>query len=253
LVLNRQDIGDEGFQLLTVAKDQSRYVVVYGKTPRALKHGLQELIFYRLPATSQAGSVEWPLDVVMKPVFAYRATYMLPCWSYMDSLAFWERALRFNSELTLNRTWFWLDGFQIAGHKGATQVPEYKTSYDYTASPLSNEKNVQKLIDLVHAEDMKFYVGGSWIDWWHHANEVTADLKNGSEPYKQYYRDFLKTFKNVQGFFFELRGEPDGVKIDEGRDLAPHDEDEQDPHAWVALAAGAAPPRPGRRRHHAGR
>src|SRR5262249_48667776 len=82
-----------------------------------------------------------------------------------------------------------------------------------TASPLSNEKNVQKLIDLVTDEGMKFYVAGSWLGWWHHGVEVDQDPKKG----KQYYLDFLQTFKNVQGFFFEPRGEPDGMKIDEGK------------------------------------
>src|SRR5262245_34276870 len=81
--LTSKDIGDEGFHLVTHEKGGSRYVVVYGKTPRALKHGCQELVFYRTPATAAGGSVDWPLDVVMKPEFAYRSTYMLPCWSYM--------------------------------------------------------------------------------------------------------------------------------------------------------------------------
>lgn len=214
LTLTRQDFGDEGFQLRTFEKGPSRYVIVYGKTPRALKHGCQELVFYRMPASAESGSVDWPLDVVRKPEFAYRSTYMLPCWSYLDTMASWERALRFNSELALNRTWFWLDGFKIAGHKGAGRVPApYDTTYDTTASPLSDERNVQKLIDLARDEGMKFYVGGSWLGWWHHGVEVGLDPERG----KQYYRDFLKTFRNVAGFFFEPRGEPDGTKVDEGR------------------------------------
>ena len=36
---------------LSYEKGKSRYVIVYGQTPRALKHGVQELIFYHLPAT----------------------------------------------------------------------------------------------------------------------------------------------------------------------------------------------------------
>src|SRR5262245_52135111 len=108
--LTTKDIGDEGFQLLTHQHAKSRYIIIYGKTPRALKHGCQELIFYRMPATSSAGAVDWPLDVVMKPEFEYRGSYLIPGWQYLDTIASWERVLRFNSELTVNRIWFLLDG-----------------------------------------------------------------------------------------------------------------------------------------------
>jgi hypothetical protein len=212
--LTPRDLGDEGFQLLTHESGGARAVIGYARSPRGLKHACQELIFYRMPATAAGLSVDWPLDVVMKPEFAYRSTYMLPCWSYMDTIASWERALHFNSEIGLNRMWFWLDGFKLAGHKGAGKVPEpYDTDYDYTASPLSDEKNVQKLVDLANDEGMKFYVGGSWLGWWHHGVEVGQDPEKG----KRYYRDFLRTFKGIGGFFFEPRGEPDGTKIDEGK------------------------------------
>jgi hypothetical protein len=58
---------------------QFRFMIVYGKTSRALKHACQELIFYPLPATVAGVSVDWPLDLVRIPEFPYRGVYMLPC------------------------------------------------------------------------------------------------------------------------------------------------------------------------------
>ncbi len=61
LKLGGEDLGDEGFRLLTCEDGKAKCVVVYGKTPRALKHGCQELIFYHLAATAEGGWVDWPL------------------------------------------------------------------------------------------------------------------------------------------------------------------------------------------------
>ena len=192
LKLTSAQIGDEGFQIITHESGPSRYVIIYGKTPRALKHGCQELIFYHLRATREGLTVDWPLDLVRIPEFPYRGIYMLPCWSAHDSIESWERVLRFNSELTLNRNWFWLDGFPVAGHTG-----------EYTNTPLADEKRVQRLIDLVNDEAMKFYIGGGWMTW-HHKKAVGHDIKKGTD----YYLGYLKTFKRVGGFYFEPTGEP---------------------------------------------
>ena len=200
LELHAAELGDEGFELRGVEDNACRFVVIHGKTPRALKFGLQELIFYHLPATAAGGSVEWPLNVQMKPELAYRGIYMLPCWSAHDSIESWHRVLRFNSELTLNRTWFWLDGFPVAGHPAVSQIPGQKS--DYGSTPLASEKNVQGLIDQVHADDMKFYIGGGWMSW-HHEQVVGKDRGKARE----YWFNYLKTFKNVGGFYFEPTGE----------------------------------------------
>jgi len=210
LKLTAKEIGDEGFQIITHQSEQSRFVILYGKTPRALKHACQELLFYRLRGTVNGLSLDWPLNVMNVPEFRYRGIYMLPCWSAYDSIESWERVLRFNSELTLNRNWFWLDGFPIAGHTG-----------EYTNTPLADEKNVQRLIDLVNDEGMKFYIGGGWMTW-HHKKAVGHDIKQGAD----YYLSYLKTFKRVGGFYFEPTGEP----WDDGRG--------EESKAWLAEVEG---------------
>jgi len=191
LRLTTRDLGEEGFQLLTHESDGSKFLVAYALTPRALKHACQELAFYRCTATRSGGHVATPLDVVMVPATGYRGIYMLPCWSAHDSWESWERVLRFNSELTLNRNWFWLDGFPVAGHKG-----------EYTNTALASEANVQRLFDLVAAEDMKIYIGGGWLNW-HHEKAVGKDVEKGIA----YYRDYLRTFTNFHGLYFEPTGE----------------------------------------------
>jgi hypothetical protein len=130
---------------------------------------------------------------------------MLPCWSQHDSIESWQRVLRFTSELTLNRAWFWLDGFPVAGHPAVSNAPGKKSDYDRT--PLASEANVQGLIDLVNDEDMRFYIGGGWMSW--HQEQVV-----GKDPQKarDYYLAYLKTFKNVGGFYFEPTGEGSEVK-----------------------------------------
>jgi len=210
LELASKDIGDEGFQITTCAKNGTRYVIVCGRTPRALKHASQELLFYQLRGSVTGLSMAWPLDLVRTPEFPYRGIYMLPCWSAHDSIQSWGRVLRFNSELTLNRVWFWLDGFPIAGHSG-----------EYTNTPLADEKAVQRLIDLVNDEAMKFYIGGGWMTW-HHKKAVGHNIKNGTD----YYLEYLKTFKRVGGFYFEPTGEP----WDDGRG--------DESKAWLAEVEG---------------
>ena len=48
---------------------------------------------------------------------------------------------------------------------------------------------------------MKFYVGGGWLTW-HHEQAVGKDIQN-------YYLNFLRSFKNIRGFYFEPTGEPE--------------------------------------------
>jgi len=191
LKLSTENVGDEGFQLVTHRDRKSKYIVAYGRTPRALKHACQELIFYRVQATTKGGRLDAPLNVVIKPETGYRGIYMLPCWAAHDSFESWERVLRFNSEITLNRNWFWLDGFPVAGHQG-----------EYTNTALASDANVQRLFDMVSAEDMKIYIGGGWLNW-HHQKAVGKDVEKGIA----YYLDYLKAFTNFQGFYFEPTGE----------------------------------------------
>jgi hypothetical protein len=189
--LTDEELGDEGFQLVSHEAGGKRYVVVYGRTPRALKHGCQELVFYRLAATISEGAVEWPLNVVMKPQVPYRGCYILPCWAAYDSIENWARVLRFNSELTLNRNWFWLDGFPVAGHSG-----------EYKGTDLARDENVQGLLDLAAGEDMKILIGGGWFNW-HHAQAVGGNLEKGID----YYLQYMDAFRNFHGFYIEPTGE----------------------------------------------
>lgn len=196
LQLTSQDLGNEGFQLLTAQDRKSNYLIAYAKTPRALKYACQELIFYRWQATAWGGRLDTPISIVMKPQVEYRGSYMLPCWSAQDSFESWERVLRFNSELTLNRNWFWLDGFPIAGHSG-----EYKNT------ALSDAGNVQRLFDQSALEDMKIYIGGGWFNW-HHEKAVGKNYAEGIS----YYLDYLKAFNNFNGFYIEPTGEGQEIK-----------------------------------------
>lgn len=191
LQLTSHDLGDEGFQLLTHVQGRRKFIIAHGRTARALKHACQELVFYRIAATATKGWLDAPLNVVMKPETAYRGIYMLPCWAAQDSLESWERVLRFNSELTLNRNWFWLDGFPVAGHSG-----------EFTNTPLARDANVQRLFDLAAAEHMKIYIGGGWLNW-HHEKAVGKDVEKGIA----YYLDYLRAFTNFHGFYFEPTGE----------------------------------------------
>jgi len=196
--LGTAELGDEGFRILSQLFDGSRVLIVAANTPQGLKHGCQELMYFRIDATPDRVSVDWPLDVAMKPQIAYRGSYILPIWSAHDSLDSWKRVLRFNSELTLNRIWFWLDGFPVAGHPASS----HGTDYHFERTVLANDENVQGLIDLVNSEAMKFYIGGGWLSW-HHWEVVGQDRQKARE----YYFDYLRAFKGVGGFYFEPTGE----------------------------------------------
>jgi len=197
--LTTNNLGNEGFQILTHQHGQSRYIILQGNTPRAIKHACMELLFFRTAATKDDASFDWPMDIVKKPAFAYRGIYMLPCWSAQDSLESWQRVLRFNSELTINRNWFWLDGFPIAGHTG-----------EYVDTALASESNVQSLINLCNAEAMKFLIGGGWFNF-HHLKAVSKNYEAG----RDYYLTYLKTFKNFHGLYIEPTGE--GKEIEKWR------------------------------------
>ncbi|MGV3486172.1 MAG: hypothetical protein ACO1RT_17270 [Planctomycetaceae bacterium] len=196
--LGIEGLGDEGFRIVSHEVNGSRVLIVAGKTPQGLKHGCQEWMYFQTAGTSSRVSVDWPLDIAMKPQIAYRGIYMLPIWSAYDSLDSWKRVLRFNSELTLNRIWFWLDGFPLAGHRASA----HGTDYHFDRTVLAKNENVQSLIDLVNSEAMKFYIGGGWLSW-HHWEVVGQDR----EKARQYYFDYLQAFQGVAGFYFEPTGE----------------------------------------------
>ena len=198
LDLKNNGLGDEGFRIFSHETNGCRMLIVTANTPRGLKHGCQELMYFRISAAADRVAVDWPLDEAMKPQIAYRGIYMLPIWSAYDSLDSWRRVLQFNSELTLNRIWFWLDGFPVAGHPASA----HGTDYHLERTPLANDKAVQSLIDLVNGEAMKFYIGGGWLSW-HHWEVVGQDR----EKARKYYFDYLRAFDGVGGFYFEPTGE----------------------------------------------
>lgn len=202
------ELGEEGFQLLLGHDNGQRVLVINGRTPRALKHGCQELVFFRTRATAQHGVVEWPMNIVRRPQITYRGSYMLPCWAQLDSVESWKRVLRFHSELTLNRNWFWLDGFPVAGHPAKSHEPGRPADYD--KSPLANNDAVRSLIELSNKEAMKFLIGGGWMSWHH---EQVA----GKDPAKarQFYLDYLREFPDIAGFYFEPTGE--GTEVTDWR------------------------------------
>ena len=198
LELDTAALGDEGFRILSHQTDGKRVIIIAANTPQGLKHGCQELMYFRTAATPDLVTIDWPLDVAMTPQVAYRGIYILPIWSAHDSLESWKRVLRFNSELTLNRIWFWLDGFPVAGHPASSHGKDYHLENTVLAS----DENVQSLIDLVNSEGMKFYIGGGWMSW-HHWEVVGQDKQRAEE----YYLDYLRAFKGVAGFYFEPTGE----------------------------------------------
>ena len=215
LQLNEGGVGSEGFQILTHELDQRRLIIVQAKTALGLKHACQELIYYRMAVTRDSASVPWPLDVTMQPAVAYRACYMLPCWSAYDSLDAWRRALEFNSELTLNRNWFWLNGFPLLSKYGGI----------YQDSDLGDLNNVRNLIELTHSEGMKFYIGGGWFTWHHKESASGSTVERvarvgaggGEKPIEldeqgmstgiQYYLDLLAALPNADGLYIEPTGE----------------------------------------------
>ncbi len=215
LQLDEVRVAGEGFQILTHEIDQRRLIILYAKTPLGLKHACQELMYYRMTVTQDAASVDWPLNVTMNPAVTYRACYMLPCWSAYDSLDSWRRTLEFNSELTLNRNWFWLNGFPL--------LPKYGGIYQ--GSELGDLGNVRSLIELTHSEGMKFFVGGGWFTWHHKesasgsANERVARVGagGGEKPIEldeqgmaagvQYYLDLIAALPGADGLYIEPTGE----------------------------------------------
>lgn len=215
LRLDDAALGDEGFRIVTHESDQRRLIILHAKTAIALKHACQELVYFRMEVSKDAANVPWPLDVTMQPAIAYRACYMLPCWSAYDSLESWRRTLEFNSELTLNRNWFWLNGFPL--------LPQYGGIYHGTA--LSDVSNVRSLIRLCHNEGMKFTIGGGWFTW-HHKESASGSAAErvaqvgaggGEAPIEldeqgmtsgiQYYLDLLKALPEADGFYLEPTGE----------------------------------------------
>ncbi len=138
---------------------------------------------------------------------------MLPCWSAYDSLDSWRRTLEFNSELTLNRNWFWLNGFPL--------LPKYGGIYQ--GSELGDLGNVRSLIELTHSEGMKFFVGGGWFTWHHKesasgsANERVARVGagGGEKPIEldeqgmaagvQYYLDLIAALRVQMVFILNQR------------------------------------------------
>jgi hypothetical protein len=198
LDLQTDDLGEEGFRIVTHTAGDRRFVIVTANTPVGLKYGCQELTFYHLPVTATQASVEWPLDLKMKPQFAYRGSYMLPCWADHDSVDSWRRVLRFNSEITVNRNWFWLNRHSI--------IKKYEKGYhgiglNYT-DDLTSVANVGSLIDLCHREGMKFSIGGGWF-MWHHEGIANGSVERGIA----YYRELVDLFPEADGLYLEPVGE----------------------------------------------
>ncbi len=192
LRLDRDGLGEEGFRLISHEQNDRRCLVITANAPRGLKHGCQELLFFHTSLTTDAATIDWPLDITMKPASAYRGVYMLPCWSAQDSAENWRRVLKFNSELTLNRVWFWLGGFPLLEKYGG----------EYKGTELADPKTVLDLIKLCRGEGMKFYIGDGWFTW-HHAKAATDSLERGA----QYYRDLLKLLPETEGIYLEPIGE----------------------------------------------
>ena len=69
--LDRGDLGDGGFQIITheVAQQRlklsktRRFVTVTANSPVGLKHGCQELAYFQTSATVNLASIDWLLDI----------------------------------------------------------------------------------------------------------------------------------------------------------------------------------------------
>lgn len=186
------DLGDEGFRIVTHEKGSRRYVLLLAQTAAGLKYAAQELVFFHMPVTKENASVDWPLDIRKKPQFAYRGIYILPCWAQHDSTDHWRRVLQFNSELTVNRNYFWLDGFPL--------LPQY--GGEYAGTDLAKPENVRSLIELSRQEGMKFLIGGGW-DTWHQRTLFNGDISKSV----QYYLDLFHLFPDAEGIYLEPVGE----------------------------------------------
>jgi len=195
--LGTAGLGDEGFRIVTHAAGDRRFVVVVAVTAAGLKYGCQELVFFHLPATSRRAAVDWPIRALRRPQFAYRGVYMLPCWAQHDTIASWRRVLRFSSEITVNRNWFWLNGFPLLAEYGG----------QYAGTDLSNVQNVKDLIELCRGEQMKFYVGGGWFTW-HHEKIAQGSIDRGV----RYYLDVVRLLPGAEGIYLEPAGEGSEVR-----------------------------------------
>ena len=187
-----QGLGEEGFRISTVQDGAHQYVLLLAATPAGLKFACQELVFFHLAATKTSASIDWPLNIRKTPAFPYRGIYMLPCWAQHDSLAHWKKVLRFNSELTCNRNFFWLDGFPL--------LPEY--GGEYSGTDLANPENVRALVALSRSKGMKFMIGGGW-DTWHQRKLFHGDISRSV----QYYLDLVKLLPGAEGIYLEPVGE----------------------------------------------
>lgn len=190
--IQTKDLGDEGFRILTYQKDRHQYVLLLAQTAAGLKYASQELVFFHMPVTKDTASIDWPMNIRKKPQFAYRGIYMLPCWAQHDSTEHWRRVLRFNSELTCNRNYFWLDGFPL--------LPQY--GGEYSGTDLAQPENVRSLIALSKQEGMKFLIGGGW-DTWHQRKLFGGDLSKSV----QYYLDLFHLLPGAEGIYLEPVGE----------------------------------------------
>jgi hypothetical protein len=190
--IRTEDLGEEGFRIVTYQKKSQQYVVLLAQTPAGLKFAAQELVFFHMPATKDLVSVDWPMDLRKKPQFAYRGIYMLPCWAQHDSVEHWRRVLRFNSELTCNRNYFWLDGFPL--------LPQY--GGEYTGTDLAQPSNVRSLIELSQQLGVKFLIGGGW-DTWHQRKLFGNDVMRSV----QYYLDLFHLLPGSAGIYLEPVGE----------------------------------------------
>jgi len=186
------NLGDDGFRIFTYEKKSRAYVLLLARTPTALKYASQELVFFRMSASKDTASVDWPINIRKTPQFAYRGIYMLPCWAQHDSVAHWRRVLQFNSELTCNRNYFWLDGFPL--------LPQY--GGEYAGTDLAKPANVRSLVALCQQQGMKFLIGGGW-DTWHQrklfGNDVTRSIG--------YYLDLFHLVPGAEGIYLEPVGE----------------------------------------------
>lgn len=195
LNIDCSDVGDEGFRIVTHDAGGRHFVVVTGNSPLGLKHGCQELVYFRCALTNHKAEIDWPMDIRRKPAFGYRGVYMLPCWAAYDSLHAWKRVLKFHSELTLNRNWFWLAGFPLRKEYGG----------EYEGADLAHLENVRELIGLCQQQGMKFYIGGGWFNW-HHGKAVGNSIDKGI----QYYLDLLAGLPQADGIYLEPAGEGKG-------------------------------------------
>lgn len=210
LNLNTSLLSDEGFRILThIDKGGRRFVIITANTPAGLKYGCQELMYFNMPASPQKVEITWPMDITKTPQFPYRGVYMLPCWAAYSSIENWKRVLNFHSELTINRNFFWLNGFPLIEKYRGTKY------FQYDGSDLADVNNVRDLIKLCRTAGMKFYIGGGWFTWHHADASGLKVIDYGTEPGTpenlqrgiQYYKDMLALLPGTEGIYLEPPGE----------------------------------------------